>query len=189
MVLAAVGCCGPGGQFLPPTYKNYGPCDSCGTKCGGTCAMPCIGCGSSTCDGDSCDGDSCDGSCEESCTSCREPSCGTEAATCGCGTEVSVASSDCSTCGQSPCGCGPRHWPNPFAHLTDCLGCGELYWSEWHNNPPDLCDPCDCHGYWTGHAAVQVGYHGPPRAGSAYARPVVVDESVAADEVMIEEIE
>jgi hypothetical protein len=32
-----------------------------------------------------------------------------------------------------------------------CSGCdSELYWSEWYNDPPRCCDPCDCHGNWTG---------------------------------------
>jgi hypothetical protein len=34
-----------------------------------------------------------------------------------------------------------------------CSGCGcseEVYWSEWHNDPPRCCDPCDCHGNWIG---------------------------------------
>ncbi|MCI0333798.1 MAG: hypothetical protein L0228_11320 [Planctomycetes bacterium] len=35
-------------------------------------------------------------------------------------------------------------------------GCGcseEVYWSEWHNDPPRCCDPCDCHGNWIGPSA------------------------------------
>jgi hypothetical protein len=37
-----------------------------------------------------------------------------------------------------------------------CSGCGcdeEVYWSEWHNDPPRCCDPCDCYGNWTGPSA------------------------------------
>jgi hypothetical protein len=62
------------------------------------------------------------------------------------------------------CGCGG---------CCDCGGCSsELYWSEWHNDPPQCCDPCDCHGNWIGPAA---GYRAPyahpyaPTAG-AYAK-------------------
>jgi hypothetical protein len=37
------------------------------------------------------------------------------------------------------CGCG------------GCGGCsGEMYWSEWHNDPPCCHDPCDCYGNWLG---------------------------------------
>jgi hypothetical protein len=32
----------------------------------------------------------------------------------------------------------------------DNWGCGEVYHSEWHNDPPDCCDPCDCWGNYTG---------------------------------------
>ena len=32
-----------------------------------------------------------------------------------------------------------------------CGGCdGEPYWSEWHNDPPRCCDPCDDCGNWVG---------------------------------------
>ncbi|MEX0643286.1 MAG: hypothetical protein WD468_11325 [Pirellulales bacterium] len=38
--------------------------------------------------------------------------------------------------------------------LNSCCGCsgcdGEMYWSEWHNDPPCCHDPCDCYGNWTG---------------------------------------
>jgi hypothetical protein len=45
-------------------------------------------------------------------------------------------------------------------------GCGcseEVYWSEWHNDPPRCCDPCDCYGNWTGPG------NGPYRAPYAHA--------------------
>src|ERR1700737_3526797 len=32
-----------------------------------------------------------------------------------------------------------------------CSQCGETYWSEWFNDPPDCCDPCDCCANFTGH--------------------------------------
>ena len=32
-----------------------------------------------------------------------------------------------------------------------CNGCsGEVYWSEWHNDPPRCHEPCDCCGNFTG---------------------------------------
>jgi hypothetical protein len=41
----------------------------------------------------------------------------------------------------------------------DCGGCSsELYWSEWHNDPPQCCDPCDRCGNWIGPG---VGYRAP----------------------------
>jgi hypothetical protein len=42
--------------------------------------------------------------------------------------------------------------------------CGECYWSEWFNDPPACCDPCDCYGNYSGprHRVVtQAGYHAP----------------------------
>jgi hypothetical protein len=34
---------------------------------------------------------------------------------------------------------------------TWCGGnCGERYWGDFYNDPPDCCDPCDCHGNFTG---------------------------------------
>jgi hypothetical protein len=38
-----------------------------------------------------------------------------------------------------------------------------VYWSEWHNDPPRCCDPCDCYGNWTGPG------NGPYRAPYAHA--------------------
>jgi hypothetical protein len=41
-------------------------------------------------------------------------------------------------------------------------GCGcneEVYWNEWHNDPPRCCDPCDCYGNWTGPGSGP--YHAP----------------------------
>ena len=36
---------------------------------------------------------------------------------------------------------------HPFATLHNRItcgeGCGDLYWGEWHSDPPDPCDPCD----------------------------------------------
>jgi hypothetical protein len=55
-----------------------------------------------------------------------------------------------------------------------CTGCdGELYWSEWHNDPPRCCDPCDCHGNWVGggHGGYRAPYdHAYYVGGETYAR-------------------
>jgi hypothetical protein len=45
-------------------------------------------------------------------------------------------------CGSSSCGCDE-----------------EVYWSEWHNDPPRCCDPCDCYGNWIGPSSA--GYRAP----------------------------
>jgi hypothetical protein len=39
-------------------------------------------------------------------------------------------------CGGGSCGCS-----------------GEVYWSEWHNDPPRCCDPCNSCGQWVGPSA------------------------------------
>jgi len=53
-----------------------------------------------------------------------------------------------------PCGYhgGPLRWL--YRLLTrNCYwgrSCGELYWGDWWNDPPDCCDPCDRCGNFTG---------------------------------------
>jgi len=55
-----------------------------------------------------------------------------------------------------PCcntGCDPCNW-HPGKHLFGKIGCnsgcGDLYWSDWHSQPPDCCDPCDRCGNFVG---------------------------------------
>ncbi len=47
---------------------------------------------------------------------------------------------------QGPCRCGL------LSAIHGCGGgCGEVYWGEWLNDPPDCCDPCgECYGVYTG---------------------------------------
>jgi len=54
----------------------------------------------------------------------------------------------CGTCGGDCEG----HTPGSYlGHKITCAsGCGDIYWGEWTNNPPDPCDPCDNCGNWTG---------------------------------------
>jgi hypothetical protein len=35
-----------------------------------------------------------------------------------------------------------------------------VYWSEWHNDPPRCCDPCNRRGQWVGPGAGSGGYGG-----------------------------
>jgi hypothetical protein len=52
---------------------------------------------------------------------------------------------DCGFCS----GCG--YIVGLFNSCCGCSGCdSELYWSEWHNDPPRCCDPCDHYGNWIG---------------------------------------
>lgn len=84
------------------------------------------------------------------------------------------ASGDCDTgcddgcasgaCGAPACGtCGPHnlcHF-NPLKRLWNAIhcssGCGEFYFDEWINDPPEACDPCDNYGGFVGPR------HCPPR--------------------------
>jgi hypothetical protein len=90
----------------------------------------------------------------------------------------------CTDCGQDPCSCGapvencqscaaPTFSlcaPNLLHAIFGCTGCDSgLYWSEWFNDPPACCDPCDDHGYWTGPAGDAVTGPGdfPPMVAEA----------------------
>jgi hypothetical protein len=57
------------------------------------------------------------------------------------------------------CGCGgdPACRRPILGRLCGCTGCGELYWSEWFNDPPALCDPCDACGNYTGYGCGHCG--------------------------------
>lgn len=135
------GCCN-GRQFAGQTWNcgcQSGPpicpctdCNSCG--CGvDTSTCGCGGCGC------------CEASCGCGCGDCCEPTCG-----CGCG--------DSCGCGSKYPGCLFGNCCGQLLGLIDrcCCGCGscgcggEMYWSEWHNDPPCCHDPCDCYGNWTG---------------------------------------
>lgn len=54
----------------------------------------------------------------------------------------------CGTCGGDCQG----HTPVSYVghQMTCASGCGEIYWGEWINYPPDPCDPCDNCGNWVG---------------------------------------
>lgn len=72
----------------------------------------------------------------------------------------------------APDSCGP-HGPVRYRSfplldrlnylLTAGSGCGEVYWGEWTNHPPQGCDPCDDHGNWVGHGYAGRTYRGPGR--------------------------
>ncbi len=66
----------------------------------------------------------------------------------------------CDPCsdGCRPMTCHDKSYCGPltciFALFTrDCWcgsGCGERYWGDFYGDPPDLCDPCDRCGNYTG---------------------------------------
>jgi hypothetical protein len=103
-------------------------------------------------------GGSCGGAC--GCGDACEPGCGCEPA-CGCDRAGGCQGRNCkgtfggiffgSCCGRVIC-CVDK--------FCGCTGCdGELYWNEWHNDPPKCCDPCDQCGNWIGPA--HGGYRAP----------------------------
>jgi hypothetical protein len=88
---------------------------------------------------------------------------------CGCHGGGGCASGNCGggctdgSCGAS-CGRGGHNLCgfNPFRAIFNVFhcssGCGEFYFDEWINDPPDRCDPCDeCYGNYVGQRAC------PPR--------------------------
>ncbi|WP_146443611.1 hypothetical protein [Botrimarina colliarenosi] len=125
-----------------------------------------------------CTGPDCCGGCEPGCGCAPSCGCGMEAG-CGvepgCGCDVGCGD----TCGVGPCGCGNcpiiqnvgfglkcigsevRNLLRPIgtplglccpqgSGCGGCGGCGDLYWNEWHSDPPRCCDPCDDCGNWVG---------------------------------------
>ena len=47
--------------------------------------------------------------------------------------------------------CGSWYPGKYMGQLFACNGCsGPVYWSNFHNDPPDIQDPCDCQGNFTG---------------------------------------
>ncbi len=116
-----------------------------------------------------CNGCGCETSCgcESSCEC--EVSCGCEPA-CDCGTECGCGDiACCDTCGPEGCGLGIASNVaygarcivsevgrvfTPVCRVFGCGGCSgcdsELYWNEWHNDPPCCHDPCDECGNWVG---------------------------------------
>jgi len=144
------GCCVDGRQFAGQKYQ-----------CGCNSRVPWCPCTGPEC----CDSCGCGAACGEPCG--YDPGCGCEPA-CGC-------ASDCGGCCE-PC-CAPKSHTCCLKHVGFChvcwevvdvlsgccsSGCGcdeEVYWSEWHNDPPRCCDPCDCYGNWVGPSAG--GYRAP----------------------------
>lgn len=117
--------CGDCGPMFHHTDggKYYDSCDGCGDDCG-------IGCGTVI---------------EPACGMPVEPACGMPVEP-GCGVGVGVGG--CGDC-ASHRGC----WQpgDLLREIFACDGCtGPMYWSEWYNDPPQCCEPCDKYGNYTG---------------------------------------
>lgn len=121
-------------------HRPFGPGTLCRTD----------NCGCGDCGGGDCGGGDC-GSCAP---------CG-EVVEAGCG----ACAGDCEpACGEAcgpPCGppCAPCFrplaWVGALLHPPTWYGptCGEVYWGDFHSDPPDCCDPCDRCGNHTGGSA------------------------------------
>jgi len=87
-----------------------------------------------------------------------------------CGCSAAAPCGDCgpacdTCCGCDPCdggcSCGCCCGPGPLWYVLRLFrpacwfgcynnGCGEIYWGDFHGDPPDCCDPCNCMGEFTG---------------------------------------
>jgi hypothetical protein len=170
MMTASTGC----GLFQ--AIFCYQPCPSCN------------GCGPCAC------GDSCDDGCGPACGPARRPIRGPTfsaprravVADCddGCGCDVGCGRpcrrANCGSCDpcSDPCGSGTcgRTWHRGplsclFALLAPCTwcgpSCGERYWGDFYSDPPDVEDPCDCYGNYSGGGCRSCG--GSPAHAHGYA--------------------
>jgi len=148
--------------------------EACGCACEPGCGCEMVGGGEPSCGCCGADGRQFAGQMWNCCHECGPPICpctGPEGFGCAsaCGCEPDCGCGPAHGCGAA-CGCGGSGAGRPsvcashlcfgswMGCLLDCLckpcgcsGCGgELYWSEWHNDPPRCCDPCDRYGNWIG---------------------------------------
>ena len=159
-LLQAIFCCHPCGPRGDCVAGYGGDCcdEGCGPRCG-----PAARCGGPPrCARGCADGDmGCGGGCGAPCRG-------------GCGRSCGPCDDPCA----DPCGngCYGRCWYRGplscvFALVMRGFGwgatwcgpnCGERYWGDYYNDPPDCCDPCDCHGNYTGGGCRSCGggYHG-----------------------------
>lgn len=151
------GCFANGCQYAGQCYT--GCCESHAPIC---CCRDCVGCGG--CGGSTC-GSCCEPACGcDSCGQCCEPACGCDSCCSPCGGCGSCGSGCATWCGNGTA-CSPRKCCAKYfgfgsccGHLINALCCGssgcgcngEVYWNEWHNDPPCCHDPCDQCGQWNG---------------------------------------
>lgn len=142
--------CQYAGQCFTGCCESHAPICCC-RDCGG-----CGGCGGSTC------GSCCEPACGcDSCGQCCEPACGCDSccAPCGsCGSGCATWCGNGTACSPRKCcakyvgfGCWRGHLLNALCCCNSGCGCsGEVYWDEWHNDPPCCHDPCNQCGQWNG---------------------------------------
>jgi hypothetical protein len=180
------GSCEPGCGCDPCAYGGEVGCGceaSC--ACGSGCSAGCPQYGGQTwncCESSQvpiCECTGASGCCETAC-GC-EPGCGCEP-TCGCSS--GNGNRGCCLNGLffgSCCG----EFVRTFERLCGgCNGCSsEVYWSEWHNDPPRCHEPCDCYGNFTGpsYGGVRAPYDQGYHVGSAGVSPRYAQGNAAGE--------
>ena len=173
---------------------------NCGNRCepacgsgGGECCEPARGCGSGCYpNGRQYAGQKFHGGCQS------------HAPVCPC-VDRGGCQGGCGDCGEPCCApCQPRkcclknrgfcsccgHLINGLCGGRSSCGCsGEMYWSEWHNDPPYCNDPCNGQGEWIGPSGgpSNGGYAGaqsrPVNSGPAYAKQGAVNRTQVANNI------
>lgn len=124
----------------------------CVGGCGGDIIVENAGCDCSSCGGG-----------EIALETVVEPDCGCASSGCGGNCGAGFGGGTCAGgcgimggCGRPHGGCGFGGHLSRFilpwiqGHLSCGSGCGEVYWHEWINDPPDCTDPCDNYGQFIG---------------------------------------
>lgn len=128
------------------------------------------------------------------------PACGVCTPVCA---EVTCDSCGCAPCGCDPCGCDPcgcdpcaTRCQGPLSFVLGLLhpicwgcdgGCGEMYWGDFHGDPPDLCDPCDRCGNWTGEVYGSPAYQQPPGCSTCNNAPMTMTSPMESQSRIISE--
>lgn len=173
IAISATGCRCPGAFCLDRgcapcgfTEPGIGACGAdvaCGAEPGCTSCTSCSagGCSGGSC-GKSCGFENCEIYYPDNSRPCPPPTCGVEP-TCG------APSCGAPACGfDNTCGCdgfaagrwrglnrppqivNRTMWGSVGGLFGCCTGCCDCYWSEWYNDPPDCCDPCNCCAEYVG---------------------------------------
>lgn len=152
----------PFGPGTGPSLEHCSPGHGCG-GCGG-CATRLR-----------CETECCDVGCESS--DCNV-GCGACDMDCGSDNNCAPPATLCNRPGayRRSYGPGPTYHHGPITWVFGLLGfggcggcahggCGDMYWGEFHGDPPDVCDPCDCYGNYTGGCCGCGDQVYPPRPG------------------------
>lgn len=182
LLIANSGCCGglvhrllccplgPGTQCDPEHCMG-----GCGMACGGGvgCGLACEpacgpACGPAVCE--PCGPTACEPCGPAACAACGPAACGPDCGGCGMCAQACGPDCGCGHCGGLV-GAGVGLLGGIYRALHPpgwCGGCGEIYWSEFHSDPPDCSDPCDRYGNFTDGGCTTCG---PVACGPAVCEP------------------